>query len=309
MNIIYNGVDITDSVQPVTLQVTDNACGVPDSVTAAFSDTEGLWSKWKPEKNDTLQVKESGFDSGVMFVDQISQEPGLFELKALSIPQSSKTARSQGWENVRLLQMVTEIAARHGFTVQSYNIINHLYQRVDQRDEPDFAFLSDRCMLEGYALKINNRNIVLYDELKEEQKVVDQQLATIRESEINGAYRFTNKSTDIYEKCIVRSQLVNGYIEGEYTAAGISGPVLKRALNATNQAEANRWAKGLLRSFNKHMITGSFEINLNTNYAAGTNVNMVEIGMFDGKYSIHRLVHDLLRNRTKVTLRKPLEGY
>lgn len=31
MNIIYNSVDITNSVQPVALTVTDNAGGKPDS--------------------------------------------------------------------------------------------------------------------------------------------------------------------------------------------------------------------------------------------------------------------------------------
>lgn len=305
--IFYNGVDITNSVHPLVLQITDNAGCVPDSLTAVFSDTEGLWSKWRPAKNDTLQVKEGGFDSGVMFIDQIGQEPGRFELKALSIPQTSKTARSQAWEDVRLFDIGREIAARYGFAFRTFGAANQLYERVDQLDEPDFAFFSYRCMLEGYALKISDRSMIVYDEHLEEQKAADP-AGTIRESDLNGDFRFDDKSVDIYQKCIVRSQF-DGYIEGSFEDASISGPALKKNEYATNQAEANRWARGLLRGCNKHRVTGTLPINLNTSYAAGTVIEVRDVGMFDGKYFVHRIVHDLVGNRTRLTVRKPLEGY
>lgn len=309
MNIIYNGKDITDSVQPTLLQITDNAGGVPDSLAVLFSDTDGVWSKWSPAKNDSIQVLDGGFDTGLMYVDQLSQSPGVFGVKALSIPQMSKSARSQGWEKVRLLEIATELAVRHGFTVQTYGVTNHLYERIDQHETADFAFLADLCTLEGYALKINDRSLVIYGEQSMESVTVNVELSVIGEGGINGSFGFYNKSTDIYQKCIIRSNTLAGYIEGEYTAPDILGPTVKRIVYATNQAEVNRWSKGILRSYNKHMITGSLSINLNTNYAAGTCINIEDVGMFDGKYFIHRLVHDLINNKTALSLRKPLEGY
>ncbi|MFD5019994.1 phage late control D family protein [Paenibacillus sp. NPDC058367] len=309
MQIIYNGVDITSEVQPTKVLNMDNSGGKPDRVDLVFADPEGVWSKWNPAKNDTLQIVESGFDSGLMYIDQISQSAGSFGLQALSIPQISKTARSQGWESVRFMEFATQIAARYGFGIKTYGVINHLYDRVDQVETADFVFLAERCSLEGYALKINNESIVIYDEAMQEKNAPNPELSIIRESDIAGAYVFTNKSTDIYGKCIVRSQTLKGYIEGQYTAIGVNGPTLKRNLYASNQAEANRWAKGILRSFNKHMITATLVINLNTNYAAGTTVQVVDIGLFDGVYIIDHLTHDEINNQTKLTLRKPLEGY
>ncbi|QGQ97055.1 phage late control D family protein [Paenibacillus psychroresistens] len=308
MNIIYNGADITGSVQPTKLQLTDNSGGKPDSLEISFSDSDGVWSKWKPVKNDTIQILESGFDSGIMFVDQLSQSAGMFGIMALSIPQASKTARTQGWEKVRLLEIVTEIATRYGLSLQTYNIANHLYERIDQQEIADFVFLADLCLAEGYALKINNLSLVIYDEYAQEQIAADPKLSLFGEGNINDSFEFLNESTEIYQKCIVCS---NGteYIEGSYSATDILGPTLKRSVYATNQAEANRWAKGLLRSYNKHMITGSLSINLNTNYAAGTNISVEDIGLFDGKYAIHSLTHDLINNKTSLSLRKPLEGY
>ncbi len=273
-----------------------------------FSDTDGLWSKWKPAKNDKVQVKENGFDTGLMFIDELSQSAGVCGIKALSIPQTSKTTRSQGWEKVRFLEIAAEIATRYGFKLQTYNVSNHLYERIDQQEAADFAFLADLCMLEGYSLKINDQTVVIYDEATEERKQADPKLSIIGEGLINGNFEFLDKSTDIYQKCLIRS---NGhiYIEGEFSAPDIFGATIKRNIYASNQGEANRWAKGVLRSYNKLAVMGSMTINLNTNYAAGTCLSVRDIGMFDGKYFIHRLVHDLINNKTKLTLRKPLEGY
>ncbi len=309
MDIIYNKVNINNDVEPVVLKLKDNAGGKPDSINIAFSDTKGLWSKWNPKKNDTLQVKHNGYDTGLMFIDELTQNSGTFGIKALSIPQQSKTARSQGWENVRFLEFVNQIAAKYGFEVKTYNVVNYLYQRVDQIDQADFDFLAYRCMLEGYTLKIYNKTIAIYDEHEEEQKEVDQKNSIIYENQILRNFVFKNVSTDIYQKCIVKSNGINGYIKGEYSAKDIFGPVLNKLIYCSNQAEADRYAKGLLRYENKKMISGSFSTQLNTNWAAASNVEVRQVGMFDNKYFIDSLTHDLICSETYLRLRKPLEGY
>lgn len=309
MQVIYNGTDISSSIQATQATITDHSGGKPDSIGLQFSDTEGLWSQWKPAKGDTLQVKEGGFDSGLMYVDEISQRAGRFGLGALSIPQESKTARSQAWESVRFLEFATQIASRYGFDLKSYGIQNHLYERVDQVEEPDFSFLADRCSLEGYALKITNQSVVIYDEGNYEKIAPDPQLAVIQESSINGDFNFIDKSVGIFGKCIIRGQTAAEFIEGEFSAGGVLGSTLIKRMYVSNKIEANRWAKGILRSHNKHMITGALTIDLNIDYAAGTTVQIVDTGMFDGVFFIDSLTHDLINNQTKLKLRKPLEGY
>ncbi|WP_044480436.1 phage late control D family protein [Paenibacillus antibioticophila] len=309
MQVIYNGTDISPSIQATQAIITDRSGGHPDAVTLQFSDTEGLWSQWKPTKGDTLRVMEAGFDSGLMYIDEISQRAGRFGIGALSIPQESKTARSQAWESVRFMEFATQIASRYGFNLKSYGIDNHLYERVDQVEEPDFSFLAGRCSLEGYTLKIADQSVVIYDESSYEKIAPDPQLAVIQESSMNGDFAFIDKSVGIYEKCIIRGQTAAEFIEGEFSAAGVAGPTLIKRMYVSNKVEANRWARGILRSHNKHMITGSLTIDLNINYAAGTTVQIADTGMFDGVFFIDSLTHDLINNRTKLKLRKPLEGY
>lgn len=308
MNIIYNGTDITASVQPLVLNLKDNAGGKPDSLTAIFSDTDGLWTRWKPAKNDTIQVRHGGYDTGVMFVDYLAQTPGRFHIKALSIPQKAKTARSQAWENVRLHVLALEIAKRYGFKMMVFGAENHLYKRIDQIEQADFAFLADLCTREGYAVKINDRTLVLYSEEAEESREIDPQKATIYAYEMIGDYEFENKSVDIYGKCIVRSQAGGKYIQAEYADPAVEGPTLTMNLHASDLAEAQRWARGILRSFNKRMITGSFSIALRPGLAAGSCIYVRNVGIFDGKYFVHQLIHDLISGKTHLTVRRPLEG-
>jgi phage protein D len=309
LNILYNAVDITSSIEPLKVRLIDNAGGIPDSIDCVFSDTNELWSKWNPKKNDTLEVKQSGYSTGIMYIDELGQSAGIFKLKALSIPQHSKTAKSQGWENVRFLEFVNEIAGRYGFKVQTYGIENFLYQRVDQIEQADFLFLAYKCMLEGYAIKINNKNIVIYNENYLERKDIDPVNSLIYKSDILNNFEFKNKSTDIFSKCLIKSNGSNGAIQGQYEDKNIFGSTITKQINCSSQAEANRFAKGYLRASNKDMITGSLPIKLNTNYAAGTNIEVKKIGMFDGKYFIDKVVHDLINDRTNIYLRKPLEGY
>jgi hypothetical protein len=309
LNILYNNIDITNSVDPLKITLIDNSGGIADSIETVFSDTEDLWSKWKPLKNDTLEIKQNGYSSGLMYIDEIIQNAGTFQLKALNIPQSSKTSRSQGWENIRFLEFVNEIAGRYGFKVQTYGIENFFYQRVDQVEQSDFWFLAYRCMLEGYAFKINNKNLVIYNEHYLEQMDVDKVNSIIYKGDILNNFQFKNKSTNIFKRCLIKSNGPNGFIQGQFEDESIFGPTLTKQINCSDIAESNRFAKGYLRATNKEMITGSFPIKLNTNYAAGTNIEMKKIGMFDGKYFINKVVHDLINDRTHIYLRKPLEGY
>ena len=52
-----------------------------------------------------------------MFVESVVPESGLITLRAYSAPQSTKDKRSKSWEKVKFLQLIQEIAGRHGLTL------------------------------------------------------------------------------------------------------------------------------------------------------------------------------------------------
>lgn len=303
MQIIYEGRDITGAVEVKKADITDNAGGVADSLELWFDDTKGFWSQWKPEKNHKVRIKEAGFDSGLMYIDELEQKRGFFLVRALSIPQEAKTDRIKAWEAVRFMEIATEIANRYGFNLQVYGVQNHLYERVDQCEQADFAFLAWRCTLEGYSLKVTDGKAVIYDERYMEFQPAAK---TINADQFDGDYTFRIKSTGIFGSCRVSY----GDIVYEFRPERVSGPILKyTGIYVSSQGEAERFAKNLLRSRNKFECSGYVTIELATDLAAGNTVQIRGVGLADGKYYCEQVIHKLVDKKTLLRLRKPLEGY
>ena len=301
MQLIYEGKDIAASVGINKADITDNAGGIADSLELYMNDTIGLWSSWKPQKNNVVNLGQSGLTSGGMYVDELEQERGFYIIRALSIPQEAKTRNTKCWEDVRFMEFSGEIANKYGFELQTYGIDNYLYSRLDQNELADFEFLAYRCMLEGYMLKITDKKVIIYGEMYLESLAVAR---TIYLSDIDGAYKFKTKSNGIYGAC----ELTRGMAKSEYPAK--YGPTLKiNNIDITNQGEADRYTKNILRFYNKQETTGKFNIKLDTGITAGNTIQIAGAGMADGKYFCEQAVHRLVEKKTSLRLRKVLEGY
>ncbi len=307
LNITYEGVDITQSIEVCKADITDNAGGLADSVELVFSDTEKLWGRWKPKKGDRVVVGESGFSSGLMYVDQLEQLRGVYIIKALSIPQHSKTAKTKSWENVRFLEFSGEIARNYGFELLTYGIQNWSYSRVDQIEQTDFEFLAYRCILEGYILKICNAKVIIYNERYQEAQG---SAKDIYPEDIDGDYEFRSVSAGLYSSCLLRSNSPNGFIQSEYKPDNPpAGPVLKKNIAVDNQAEADRFTRALLRYENKRENSGKIQIPLDSGLAAGNNIYVHGLALLEGKCFVEKIVHRLVDKKSSLKIRKPLEGY
>lgn len=302
MYLIYEGKDITDDIEIRRADLADNAGGELDSLELVLDDTKGYWSTWAPEKNHTVQVNDSGFDSGIMYIDEISQQRGAIVLRALPIKQEAKASRVKAWENIRLLEIAQEIASRWGLSVEAYGITNHYYSRVDQTDA-DFKFLAWRCLLEGYALKVSGGKLILFSNQYMEG------LDTAREitvEDIDGDFLYQDKSSGIFGAC----KIVSGGITGEFTASGTYGPTLKYFdLAIGSLGEGKRFAAGLLRDKNCLEKTLSCQLKYDPGIAAGNTVQLSGFGLADGKYFTYQVIHKFVDGKTGLKLRKPLEGY
>jgi uncharacterized protein len=303
MQLMYEGKDITSDVEIRKADLTDNAGGELDSLELYLNDPKGLWSQWKPEKNHSVQIKESGFDSGVMYIDEISQSRGLVILKALPIKQEAKTENVKAWNNVRFLEFAQEIANNHGLTLQTYDIQNHFYTRVDQLGQADFYFLAFRCLLEGYALKVSGGKLIIYNESVMEAQTPTK---TLTLNDIDGDFLYKDKSHQIYGACKIAIKS----FPFKFKAPGTYGPTLKVFdLFPGSLGESERFSKGLLRSKNKFEKMFSGAIRLDPGIAGGNTVELKTFGLADGNYFAYQVIHKYVEKRTVLKLRKPLGGY
>jgi len=302
MQLLYEDKDITNYIDIRQADLADNAGGELDSLELILDDSKGYWSSWEPEKNHTVQVKDSGFDTGLMYVDEIWQQRGKIILRSLPIKQEAKASRVKAWENIRLLELVQEIASRWGLSVDTYGITNQYYSRVDQNDA-DFKFLAWRALLEGYALKVSGGKLILFSNSYMEG------LDTAREitvEDIDGDFLYRDKSAEIYSSC----KIIGNGAQGEFIAPGVYGPTLKYYdLAIGGIGEGKRFAAGLLRDKNCLEKTLSCQLRFDPGIAAGNTVQLTGFGLADGKYFAYQVTHKFVDGKTGLKLRKPLEGY
>lgn len=306
MKLLYEGIDIAGKISINRCEHETNAERECDRLLMRFNDAEGLWNFWKPVRGEKVQLVDGADDTGVMYITSIRPENGLFTLRAVSMPLSGETVNSRSWEDVRLLQIGQDIASKHGLKFKTYGVTDRVYSYIKQERLTDFEFLHRRCQLEGCAMIIYDGALIIYDE----HKLESQAAADTIEVGVDGFFNYSDDSAQSYGS----AEIVSGSFRGTYNDAnGNAGRILrpKNPIDCVSNAEAARFAKGLLRQANKNARTGNFRRKLSRGYAAASVVNLKtgKANVWDGKIFITRTRHNFLTGETKVFFRKPLEGY
>ena len=289
MQILYNGVDITPSVQVERLLCLDDWGATPDSIDLTAADG-GQWSRWNPQKGDTLEIRDKGWQSGPQAIDAISQRAGKIRLQALSLPKGGRTPRSQAWENLSLPAVGGEIAARYGMGVQVFGTAP-VCQRLDQAGEGDFAFLARFARREGFAIKILDRRVILYDW---RQRMQSAPALTLSPGNLLGDPAFDDRSDGLYGGCT----LTWGEISATVQVDAAADQLAVGDVPVSDYAQALRYAQNILDDARRGAYAGRLETPLALGAAAGNIAQLSGFGLADGRWFVDRAVHDFVRNST-----------
>lgn len=306
MKLLYNNADIYNDVSVNYCVHEMFAEKQADTLVLRFNDTKGIWSKWNPAEGDAIRFKEEASDTGKMFIHSMKSENGLYTIRAMSMPKSGATRKSKIWEGVRFLQLGNEIARSHGLTFKNYGCKDQVYPCLKQQNETDFALYSRLCMLEGCQMLIYNGELLVYNE----QYIESQTPAGSIEVDKNGVFSYQDNRSQCYGSCEVSA----GSVSGKFVAPNAKSTTVLRpdkAITVTSNAEAARFAKGLLRNANKYGRTGQFSKALMTGYAAASLLKLKtkKASAWDGTVFVYRVRHDFVGNKTTIYFRELLEGY
>ena len=305
IQLTYNGVDITGDVSINRCLHDMYGGGRADTLSLRLNDVRNLWDTWAPSARDEIRVDFGGANTGTMFLSSSIARNGYFEIVAQSAPKSGFLKQRKAWQQVRLLQIGEEIAARNGLTFSSYGVTDRLYSYVLQDDVSDFAFLNWRAKLEGCVFQVYDKRLIMYSEpyMEAVEPVEALELAT------DGDYEYTPRQADLYGACVVSS----GQYTGEFTADNGSALVYRPDAfgGVGNKVEAERFAKGLLRSVNKGCMSGFVRTPVMAGYAAGSTVALVNprAPSWDGPVFLDHVRNDYITGKSKIFFHKPLEGY
>ena len=300
LKILYNDKDITNDISVSSCIHDMFACSQADTLCIKFNDSKKLWDGWKPSKEDVISVSYGIAKTGAMYIDSVVPENGLMTLRASSIPPTALNKTDKSWENVHLLQLAKEIASRHGLSFESYDVSDKIYDYVRQPNIPDFEFLQQRCNLEGLAFVVYDKKLVLYDEAKLEAA------EPVKEVEItsDNDFSYTDSSQKGYGQVIVS----NGNLTGNFESENGLTKALTQTISThiSGQAEADRFAKGLLRQANKNLTKGVFKLPLMREFSAGSVMKIATTGAdtWNGTGFVSHIRQDYINSTSKVFFRK-----
>ena len=336
----YDDKDISTDLQPYLKGVsyTDNLSGEADDLQLTLEDKEGLWqSTWFPDRGATLDVSVKlinwqGIDEqtvrlGLFEIDEITSQgvPSEVQVKAVSVPDDNSLRgkeRTRSWEKAELKKIASDIATGAElalvYDVEDYN---PTIDRAEQTEQSDLSFLYKLCADHGLALKICNKQVVIFDEAKYE--TADAVMVLLKPGVITTSkltkvdklksYSLRSKIRDIYKACHVKYQggKKKAKIETTFTDPNkTKGKTLEVNEQVKSIAEAERLAKKKLREKNCEEFTGSFSFLGKPELLAAVNVQLEGYGAFDGKYIITKATHDISNGyTTNIDVRRCLNGY
>lgn len=216
LSIFYEDTDISGEIASdlLAFSYTDCAEDEADEISITLKDPDGKWAgSWSPERGAKVSVAlQGGIDGGmlmlpVMTVDRlaVSGAPRVFDLKAVSIPLDNtirRTIKTRNFENLTLQAIAGQIAADAGLTLFFDSQIDPEYDRIDQRQESDLAFIKRLGDEAGVSVKVSDGQLILFDQAAYEAKEPIKTLI-LGQSPILG-WSFELQQSERYRACTVK---------------------------------------------------------------------------------------------------------
>ena len=317
----YKDKDISQDISPYLLSMTviDNLEGELDSVRISLlnEDNKFLNPKWSPNKKEILEIgiKTLNWESeiegyqyrklGIYYVDEKNFDKRIATWKGVSAPLNSRNQKnSKTWASISLKRLGEEFSSKYGLEFQFYVSEEITLTDLRQENETDFSFLDRIAKEEGIKLKITNKKMVLFSE-KEFQ---DKEIAwTIDLTKVID-YSIKDISNDIYDAveitefdpiALKNKEVIKTKAELEGGTGGTKNKTLKiKARSKSN--DLNRYCLKMLEQVNKKEKSLTITIVGDRNIYAGLTFNLINAGIYAGKYMAKKVKHTLPKFTTEI---------
>ncbi len=295
MEIHYKGKNIYSSVR-LKECIYDSRCDFKLShLRIVFQDDNHTFDSYGFHIGDKVRVKDGKVDTKTMYINEINPINAGYEIVAHPINKDvMHESDSKSWKSVKFKKIMSDIAKKHGMTVEYFGANNNTYKEVTQDNEKDIMFATRLAILEGCVIVIfDGKMIVVSNDYLASQ-------GGSEEFDIDD-YDVSLKKGQEYKKCIVQGKERSG----KYTGQSGSG-TLTFQIEISSKAEGNRFAENLLGYNNRDAHTGCVITDeVMDGYSGGT---VVTIGSNDhpsasGNALIYRARHDLINGKSKLWFR------
>ena len=318
----YSGVNITADVSEMVLAIRyiDRLDGTSGELEIELEDSAKLWQgPWYPAIGDivSLQIGYSGeslLDCGEFQIDELELDgpPDVMRLRCLAayITAAMRTANTVAYENVGIVEIAGQIAAKYGLTMvtaSSESESDVLFARVTQRRQMDLEFLKRLAREHNFDFTVRAGQLIFYERSALESIPAVTMITrsdTVRFAFRNRARRIYDAAEFSYFDPDTKELITQSVSAGEATPTGDKLKIVARSETAQ---QALVKAASALHLHNMVLVDASIEGPGNAALVAGSNVQLSGWGALDGKYLVETAKHHLVRvtgYRTSIAARR-----
>lgn len=310
--LIYQGVDISSELDPMTLSVThtDKLHGEAAEIDVTVQDNDGRWKgSWKPEPGDTMTLTIHDGRGGVLPCGDFEMdEPeargdrggDTMTIRGLAAPISKplRTEKTRAFEKQSLRQIVGKVASENSLSVEG-DIENLTFERITQRKERDLEFLTRLAEDTGHYFSVRGKRAIFTS-----FKSVDGRAAalTIRHAMVGTtllSYSLKNQTAETYSSAKVTylDERKKEMIEAEEQDGEVkTGDTLRvSGERVENAGQAQALAKSRLHYKNRKQTSGSISLVGDVRVVAGIVVEMADFGKYSGRMLVNSSTHSMSR--------------
>ncbi len=266
-------------------------------------------------QNEKTDGKDKVLDCGGFELDNLDFDgpPASVNIKCTSLSfrkSIRQTRKNRSWENYNLSGILSEMAEKSGMAYMFLLDNDPFYDRIEQIDLSDIAFLEKLAANAGGSLKVSSNIVILYnaDGTGASIRTVKRGDGTYLKWKLNSGEADTK-----YHECRVSytdpstGKVISGTaVSGEKVKDGENKQILEIKAKVKSAAEAKALAEKKLQRANRFENTASFTFPGDPYLVSGCIVTLEKWGAFDGEYVIYEAKHSISRNgyTTQINLRK-----
>lgn len=302
VRLIYEGTDITEDVDIIECVCRDVSNGESDWVNLKVDHARN-WIRRKPQKNDKIQVLRSGFDSKTLFLNAILMEDGAFRIIATGAKCKPFPARWQSYENKTLSSIMNQCAGELGMGAKMYGINGSIsYDYLLRKNKIAPKFLEELCALEGAALKTLDGNYVAIG-IEYAQNIPAKHEIELSADQADAAWI---DRRDNAWACVQIKTPFGSAIARDKNATGMTQVITD--VTVDNDAQAYRWAKGILMAHNRSCELLKIESEFNPGYIAMGRIDVTGETNANGEWIIREAEHDMVDSKSRIIACRCITG-
>lgn len=303
VTLMYEDTDITADVDIMECVCRDVSGGESDWLNLKVDHAE-RWMGWGPQKNDKIRVLRSGYDSGTLYLNTIILEDGAYRIIATGAKCKPFPARWQAFEDKTLASIMSQCAGELDMRARQYGINGAIrYEYLLRRNTTAPVFLEKLLNREGAVLKSLDGDYVAIG-IEYAQAIPASHEITLSAEQEKTAY--IDRREAAWASVMIKTPFGSAVARDRSAASGLTQVITD--ITVDNDAQAYRWAKGLLIANNRRCEIMRIESEFNPGYTAMGRIDVKSRTDADGEWIIHEAEHDMVDGISRITMLRCING-